>query len=163
MFKRIALTTIIALTALTGCAQDEPAEPVAQTQDAEPATQEAVETETEAPADDKVYELTDDNGTAYTLDLNPYEDENTKAADKAIAEAMAYEGDIDAPELEDLTEWASLTIDNSQCTMESGLSYVDIKIVGDEMQYGIITDPSSYVAELTWMSEYGDQAEAETY
>ena len=161
MYKRIALTAIIALTALTGCTQDEPAEPVAQTQDAEPATQEAVKTE--APADDKVYELTDDNGTVYTLDLNPYEDENTKAADKAIAEAMAYEGDVDATELEDLTEWASLTIDNTQSTMESGPSYLDIKIVGDETQYGIITDPSGYVAELTWMSEYGDQAEAETY
>ena len=161
MFKHIALTAIIALTALTGCTQDEPAEPVAQTQDAEPATQEAVKTE--APADDKVYELTDDNGTVYTLDLNPYEDENTKAADKAIAEAMAYEGDVDATELEDLTEWASLTIDNTQSTMESGPSYLDIKIVGDETQYGIITDPSGYVAELTWMSEYGDQAEAETY
>src|SRR5699024_11979313 len=36
-------------------------------------------------------------------------------------------------------------------------------IVGDEMQYGIITDPSGYVAELTWMSEYGDNADADTY
>ena len=163
MFKRIALTTIIALTALTGCAQDEPAEPVTQTQDAEPATQEAVETETEAPADDKVYELTDDNGTVYTLDLNPYEDENTKAADDAIAEAMAHESGAEATDLDGLTEWASLTIDNTNSTMESGISYVDIQIVGDEMQYGIITDPSGYVAELTWMSEYGDQADADTY
>ena len=163
MNKHIALTAIIALTALTGCTQGEPAEPVTQTQDAEPATQEAMETETEAPADDKVYELTDDNGTVYTLDLNPYEDENTKAADDAIAEAMAHESGAEATDLDGLTEWASLTIDNTNSTMESGISYVDIQIVGDEMQYGIITDPSGYVAELTWMSEYGDQADADTY
>ena len=163
MNKHIALTAIIALTALTGCTQGEPAEPVTQTQDAEPATQEATEADTEAPADDKVYELTDDNGTVYTLDLNPYEDENTKAADDAIAEAMAHESGTEATDLDGLTEWASLTIDNTNSTMESGISYVDIQIVGDEMQYGIITDPSSYVAELTWMSEYGDQADADTY
>src|SRR5699024_3144480 len=117
----------------------------------------------EAKANDNVYSLTDENGTVYTLDLNPYEDENTKAADDAIAEAMAHESGAEATDLDGLTEWASLTIDNTQSTMESGLSYVDIQIVGDEMQYGIITDPSGYVAELTWMSEYGDQADADTY
>src|SRR5699024_1435652 len=106
---------------------------------------------------------TDENDTVYTLDLNPYEDENTKAADEAIAEAMAYEEDIDQADAEGITEWASLTIDNTKSDVESGSSYVDIQIVGDEMQYGIITDPSSYVAELTWMSEYGDQADADTY
>ena len=164
MYKRIALTTIIALTALTGCAQDnkdaEPAKAAAEQAEAKP---EQATNSAEAKANDNVYSLTDENGTVYTLDLNPYEDENTKAADDAIAEAMAYEGDVDASELEDLTEWASLTIDNTESGMESGSSYVDIQIVGDEMQYTILTDPTSYVDELTWMSEYGDQADAETY
>ena len=164
MKKLIALTGITALLVLTGCGQDskdaEPAKAAAEQAEAKP---EQATNSTEAKADDNVYSLTDENGTIYTLDLNPYEDENTKAADDAIAEAMAYEGDVDASELEDLTEWASLTIDNTDSTMESGLSYLDIQIVGDEMQYGIITDPSGYVAELTWMSEYGDQADADTY
>ena len=164
MHKHIALTAIIALTALTGCAQDgkdaEPAKAAAEQAEAKP---EQATNSAEAKADDNVYSLTDENGTVYTLDLNPYEDENTKAADDAIAEAMAHESGAEATDLDGLTEWASLTIDNTNSTMESGISYVDIQIVGDEMQYGIITDPSSYVAELTWMSEYGDQAEAETY
>ena len=164
MYKRIALTAIIALTALTGCAQDgkdaEPAKAAAEQAEAKP---EQATNSAEAKADDNVYSLTDENGTVYTLDLNPYEDENTKAADDAIAEAMAHEGDADPADLDGLTEWASLTIDNTNSTMESGISYVDIQIVGDEMQYGIITDPSGYVAELTWMSEYGDQADADTY
>lgn len=164
MYKRIALTAIIALTALTGCAQDsndaEPAKAAAEQAEAKP---EQATNSAEAKADDNVYSLTDENGTVYTLDLNPYEDENTKAADDAIAEAMAYESGAGATDLDGLTEWASLTIDNTKSSMESGLSYVDIQIVGDEMQYGIITDPSGYVAELTWMSEYGDQADADTY
>ena len=164
MYKRIALTAIIALTALTGCAQDsndaEPAKAAAEQAEAKP---EQATNSAEAKADDNVYSLTDENGTVYTLDLNPYEDENTKAADDAIAEAMAHESGAEATDLDGLTEWASLTIDNTNSTMESGISYVDIQIVGDEMQYGIITDPSSYVAELTWMSEYGDQADADTY
>ena len=164
MYKRIALTAIIALTALTGCAQDgkdaEPAKAAAEQAEAKP---EQATNSAEAKADDNVYSLTDENGTVYTLDLNPYEDENTKAADDAIAEAMAHESGTEATDLDGLTEWASLTIDNTNSTMESGISYVDIQIVGDEMQYGIITDPSGYVAELTWMSEYGDQADADTY
>lgn len=164
MYKRIALTAIIALTALTGCAQDsndaEPAKAAAEQAEAKP---EQATNSAEAKANDNVYSLTDENGTVYTLDLNPYEDENTKAADEAIAESMAHEGDADPADLDGLTEWASLTIDNTNSTMESGISYVDIQIVGDEMQYGIITDPSGYVAELTWMSEYGDQADADTY
>ena len=164
MHKHIALTAIIALTALTGCAQDgkdaEPAKAAAEQAEAKP---EQATNSAEAKADDNVYSLTDENGTVYTLDLNPYEDENTKAADDAIAEAMAHESGAEATDLDGLTEWASLTIDNTNSTMESGISYVDIQIVGDEMQYGIITDPSSYVAELTWMSEYGDQADADTY
>ena len=164
MYKRIALTAIIALTALTGCAQDsndaEPAKAAAEQAEAKP---EQATNSAEAKANDNVYSLTDENGTVYTLDLNPYEDENTKAADDAIAEAMAHESGTEATDLDGLTEWASLTIDNTNSTMESGISYVDIQIVGDEMQYGIITDPSSYVAELTWMSEYGDQADADTY
>ena len=164
MYKRIALTAIIALTALTGCAQDgkdaEPAKAAAEQAEAKP---EQATNSAEAKADDNVYSLTDENGTVYTLDLNPYEDENTKAADDAIAEAMAHESGAEATDLDGLTEWASLTIDNTNSTMESGISYVDIQIVGDEMQYGIITDPSGYVAELTWMSEYGDQADADTY
>lgn len=164
MYKRIALTTVAALIALTGCAQDsndaEPAKAAAEQAEAKP---EQATNSAEAKANDNVYSLTDENGTIYTLDLNPYEDENTKAADDAIAEAMAHESGAEATDLDGLTEWASLTIDNTNSTMESGISYVDIQIVGDEMQYGIITDPSGYVAELTWMSEYGDQAEAETY
>ena len=164
MYKRIALTAIIALAALTGCAQDsndaEPAKAAAEQAEAKP---EQATNSAEAKANDNVYSLTDENGTVYTLDLNPYEDENTKAADDAIAEAMARESGAEATDLDGLTEWASLTIDNTNSTMESGISYVDIQIVGDEMQYGIITDPSGYVAELTWMSEYGDQADADTY
>ena len=164
MYKRIALTAIIALTALTGCAQDsndaEPAKAAAEQAEAKP---EQATNSAEAKANDNVYSLTDENGTIYTLDLNPYEDENTKAADDAIAEAMAHESGAEATDLDGLTEWASLTIDNTKSSMESGLSYLDIQIVGDEMQYGIITDPSGYVAELTWMSEYGDQADADTY
>ena len=164
MYKRIALTAIIALAALTGCAQDskdaEPAKAAAEQAEAKP---EQATSSAEAKADDNVYSLTDENGTVYTLDLNPYEDENTKAADDAIAEAMAHESGAETTDLDGLTEWASLTIDNTNSAMESGISYVDIQIVGDEMQYGIITDPSGYVAELTWMSEYGDQADADTY
>lgn len=164
MYKRIALTAIIALTALTGCAQDskdaEPAKAAAEQAEAKP---EQATNSAEAKANDNVYSLTDENGTIYTLDLNPYEDENTKAADDAIAEAMAHESGAESTDLDGLTEWASLTIDNTNSTMESGISYVDIQIVGDEMQYGIIADPSGYVAELTWMSEYGDQADADTY
>ena len=149
-----------AVLALAGCGQDsQDAKPVEAAAGQGEPTAETVESKT----DDNVYSLTDENGTVYTLDLNPYEDEDTKAADKAIAEAMAYEGGTDAAELEDITEWASLTIDNTKSDMESGSSYVDIQIVGDEMQYGIITDPSDYVAELTWASEYGDQADADTY
>ena len=164
MKKLIALTGITALLVLTGCGQDskdaEPAKAAAEQAEAKP---EQATNSTEAKADDNVYSLTDENGTIYTLDLNPYEDENTKAADDAIAEAMAHESGAEATDLDGLTEWASLTIDNTNSTMESGISYVDIQIVGDEMQYGIITDPSGYVAELTWMSEYGDQADADTY
>ena len=164
MKKLIALTGIAALLVLTGCGQDskdaEPAKAAAEQAEAKP---EQATNSAEAKANDNVYSLTDENGTVYTLDLNPYEDENTKAADDAIAEAMAHESGTEATDLDGLTEWASLTIDNTNSTMESGISYVDIQIVGDEMQYGIITDPSGYVAELTWMSEYGDQADADTY
>jgi len=162
MKKIIALTSLAAVLALAGCGQ--------ANQDAKPVEAVAEKTEAAPTADtvdsnagDNVYSLTDENDTVYTLDLNPYEDENTKAADEAIAEAMAYEEDIDQADAEGITEWASLTIDNTKSDVESGSSYVDIQIVGDEMQYGIITDPSSYVAELTWMSEYGDQADADTY
>src|SRR5699024_1516623 len=164
MYKLIALTGIIALAALTGCAQDsndaEPAKAAAEQAEAKP---EQATNSAEAKANDNVYSLTDENGTIYTLDLNPYEDENTKAADDAIAEAMAHESGAESTDLDGLTEWAALTIDNTNSTRESGISYVDIQLVGDEMQYGIITDPSGYVAELTWMSEYGDNADADTY
>src|SRR5699024_5351583 len=89
MSKRIALTAIIALAALTGCAQDsndaEPAKAAAEQAEAKP---EQATNSAEAKANDNVYSLTDENGTIYTLDLNPYEDENTKAADDAIAEEI---------------------------------------------------------------------------
>lgn len=162
MKKITALIATAALIVLTGCSTEEPAaqpvDQVADTQVSEPAAETV-----EAKADDSVYTLEDENGTVYTLDLSGYSDEKTDAADKAIAEAMASEGDVSADELEGITEWASLTIDNTKSSMESGSEYVDITIVGDEMQYSIITDPSDYVAELTWMSEYGDQAEPDTY
>ena len=85
MFKRTAFTAIAALIALTGCGgqADTPAEPVVQTtQDAETTTEQTT-ANTEAAKETGIYELTDDNGTVYTLDLNPYSDENTEAADKA--------------------------------------------------------------------------------
>ena len=163
MNKHIALIATATLIALTGCASDEPAKKPVEQVDAQAAETKAPTPTKTAAVDDETYTLKDDNGTVYTLDLGGYSDKDTDAADKAIAEAMAYEGDVAAEDLEGLTEWASLTIDNTNSTMESGISYVDIQIVGDEMQYGIITDPSGYVAELTWMSEYGDQADADTY
>lgn len=159
----LAVTAIAALIALTGCTTDEPATKPAEQVDAQAAETKAPTPTKTAAVDDKTYTLKDDNGTVYTLDLGGYSDKHTKAADKAIAEAMAYEGDVAAEDLEGITEWASLTIDNTKSTMESGSEYVDITIVGDEMQYGIITDASGYVAEMTWMSAYGDEAEADTY
>jgi predicted small lipoprotein YifL len=147
--KIIALTGLTAVLALAGCGQDSP--------DAKPAEAAAEQVEqvepsadtVEAKTDDNVYSLTDENGTIYTLDLSPYSDDLVEETDKIIAEAMSAEGDVDAAELEDITEWASLTIDNTKSDMESGSSYVDIQIVGDEMQYGIITDPGMYFDELT--------------
>ncbi|GAA1926700.1 hypothetical protein GCM10009689_01770 [Brevibacterium antiquum] len=162
MKKLIAITASAALVALTGCGARQPvAKPVEQAVDTQ-ASELATEP-TETKQDTKTYSLQDENGTVYTLDLSGYSDKRTDAADNAIAEAMASEGDVNAEELEGITEWASLTIDNTKSDMESGVTYVDIKIVGDEMQYEIITDPSEYVAELTWMSEYGDNAEPDTY
>ncbi|GAA1844442.1 hypothetical protein [Brevibacterium marinum] len=161
MKKIISITALASLVAFAGCGTQEPA---AKPAEAAAEQVDASRTEAgEAKEDANVYTLEDENGTVYTLDLNPYTDDDTDAADEAIAEAMAYEDDVDATDLDGLTEWASLTIDNTKSSMESGSDYVDITIVGDEMQYGIITDPSDYVAELTWMSEYGGQAEAETY
>lgn len=149
MNKRIALTAIIALAALTGCTQGT-TEPVAQTtQDVEPAAEQTTETKDAATKNNNVYTLKDENGTTYTLNLNPYTDELIEESNKIIAEAMAVEGDVEASELEDITEWASLTIDNTKSNMESGISYTDIKIVGDEMQYDIITNPSEYFEEMT--------------
>lgn len=159
----IAATAVAALIALTGCASGESATKPVEQVDAQAAETKAPTPTKTAPVDDKTYTLKDDNGTVYTLNLEPYSDADTKAADKAIAEAMAYEAGTDASKLDNLTQWASLTIDNTKSKVESGSSYVDIKIVGDENQYGIITDASGYVAEMTWMSAYGDQAEADTY
>lgn len=163
MKKLNALAVTSALIALAGCSSDEPATKPVEQVDAQAAETKAPTPTKTAPVDDETYTLKDDNGTVYTLDLGGYSDKHTKAADKAIAEAMAFEAGTDAGKLDNLTKWASLTIDNTKSSVESGSSYVDIKIVGDENQYGIITDASGYVAEMTWMSAYGDQAEADTY
>lgn len=166
MKKLIALTAITALLALTGCTKTpdaEPVEAVAENTTTKPAKTKTAKKPTEKKAEDSRYTLKDVNGTVYTLDLDPEPTSETKAADEAIAKAMAFEADTDPADLKNITEWASLTIDNTNSEVESGASYVDIKVVGDGNQYGIITDPSGYVAELTWMSEYGDQAEADEY
>ena len=90
MYKRIALTAIIALTALTGCTQGETTEPVAQTtQDVEPA--EAKATKTETPAPQNVWEVQDpDTWAKYEFDFTkPYSDELTEATDEIFEKAGA--------------------------------------------------------------------------
>ena len=122
MYKRIALTAIIALTALTGCTQGETTEPVAQTtQDVEPA--EAKATKTETPAPQNVWEVQDpDTWTKYEFDFtNPYSDDLTEATDEIFEKAGADEG-----------EWYKVTIDNTEGRDTGTLSYAEIAIVDDQ-------------------------------
>ena len=121
MYKRIALTAIIALTALTGCTQGETTEPVAQTtQDVEPA--EAKATKTETPAPKNVWEVQDpDTWTKYKFDFTkPYSDELTKATDGIFKKAGAETG-----------EWYKVTIDNTEGRDTGTLSYAEIAIVDE--------------------------------
>src|SRR5699024_9118282 len=94
MYKRIALTAIIALAALTGCTQGETTEPVAHTtQDAEPAVAKATCTETTTPYN--VWEVQDsDTWAKYEFDFTtPYSDDLTEATDEIFEKAGADEGE----------------------------------------------------------------------
>ena len=120
MYKHIALTAIIALAALTGCAQDsKDAEPAKAAQEQAEPTAEAT---TEAPESTLVWEVQDpDTWTKYKFDFTtPYSDELTKATDEIFKKSGADEG-----------EWYKVTIDNTEGRDTGTLSYAEIAIVDE--------------------------------
>lgn len=159
---RIAVTAVAALTlALAGCGSgssdgnskpnEEPADPT------EAATTAAEDTKEDLDQGNgfTVYEASD-GGTVYTLDLTkPFDYTNdliertNKLMIKAITSVEGEDAELTEEQAEQIFQWSSLEIDNTQGSAEGSASMVPIQVVGDEMQYDIITDVDMFFDEMT--------------
>lgn len=161
---RFAVTAIAALAlTLAGCAgaksdkpNEEPADPT------EVATSAAADTKEDLEQGNGfgVYEVAD-GGTVYTLDLTkPFDytndliDRSNKLMIQAIVSVEDEETELTEEQADQIFQWSSLEIDNTQGSAEGSASMVPIQVVGDEMQYDIITDVDMFFSEMT--SDYMD-------
>lgn len=167
---RFAVTAIAALSlTLAGCGgsqpKEEPAEPADPTEAATTAAEDTKE-DLEQGNGFGVYEATD-GGTVYTLDLTkPFDysndliDRSNKLMIKAITSEEDEDSELTEEQAEQIFQWSSLEIDNTQGSAEGSASMVPIQVVGDEMQYDVISDVDMFFDEMT--EEYMDDESLST-
>lgn len=167
---RIAVASVAALTlALAGCGGSQPEEKAATPADpSEAATTAAEDTKEDLEQGNGfgIYEATD-GGTVYTLDLTKpfdYTNDLIERTNKLMIKAITYgedeEAELTEEQAEQIFQWSSLEIDNSQGSAEGSASMVPIQVVGDEMQYDIITDVDMFFNEMT--TDYMDDESLST-
>lgn len=173
---RIAVTAVAALTlALAGCgsgSSDGNSKPNEEPADPTEAATTAVE-DTKEDLDQgngfAVYEASD-GGTVYTLDLTkPFDYTNdliertNKLMIKAITAVEGEDAELTEEQAEQIFQWSSLEIDNTQGSAEGSASMVPIQVVGDEMQYDIITDVDMFFDEMTMDYTDDDSLSSDAY
>lgn len=149
--KKISLAiTAVAALSLAGCggSQNSPQEDAVA----------ASEQEAAQPSDRfGTYEVEDEYGAAYTLDLTKpfdYSNDLIERSNKAMLKAINATDNDGGEELTEeqaaeVFQWTSLVIDNTNGTDEASASLVDLVVVGDDTQYDLITEAADFYDEMT--------------
>lgn len=149
--KKISLAiTVIAALSLTACGASQGAP-----QDDSVAAGEQNEEQASDPFG--TYEVEDEYGAVYTLDLSKpfdYSNDLIERSNEVMRKAInATEGEgsdeLTEDQAAEVFQWTSLIIDNTNGTEEASASLVDLVVVGDDMQYDLITEAADFYDEMT--------------